>query len=86
MKTNNIFENIEALTSNFNFDSLFTKNEKTKEIKINNIQLSGSSLAVNISKLSIEADNKFNRKVKSSYASNYEKGLITIFEKNNGEI
>ena len=86
---NEIFstENLEKAMSSFDFNSLFN-NENSNVIKKSNnkTELKGSSYAIQISKLSKAADERYNRKVKSSYASNYEKAIITIFEKHNGEI
>lgn len=78
--------NWEEKIKNFDFNTVTptTPNNKT-ETKQENTP-SASSEAVELSKRAKEADNKFNRKTKASYASNYEKALITISEKQNGEI
>lgn len=78
-------EELNKAMQNFDFNKLVSDD---KQVQNNTIQgkVSASTEAVQISKRAKEADEIYNRKVKRSYASNYEKGLITIAEKHNGEL
>ena len=83
---NNIFDNLEELMRKFDWNSVCNNQNTIVENVISKSNLNGSSLAIEISKRSKATDNRYNNKTKASYSSNYEKALITISEKNNGEL
>ena len=86
MTTNsNIWDNIEELTSKFDWNSVCSNQNNTILNSDSSTSLSGSSLAVQISKRSKESDSRYNNKTRASYSCKFEKALVTISEKHNGE-
>ena len=76
-------------TENFDYSTLFDFVEEQMPIEVIEVKkekekLSASSEALLRLKKSKERDKRYSKK--SNYSSRYEKALITIFEKDNGEI